>query len=157
MKRLQATKTVTIEIIEDVEEGRDPKSLTDKYGRPYLASYKVGERIRVLSSAFDRHGNVWINCGMCSSPIYADLFKIIRGRPLPVGQRFDIGDCPKKEPKPAPKKPEVKKKVYASAQEELNDIKQTMKKFFEDCDATHWASQYHVVDKLKEELKAYDG
>jgi hypothetical protein len=94
MKKQNATKTVTIEIIEDIQKNRRGPG-TDQYGRPFLAYYDIGERKRVQSSDFDRYGNVWLNCGMCSSPIYANLFKIVRGQPLPAGERFDMGNWPK--------------------------------------------------------------
>lgn len=87
MKR-QATRTVTIEIIKDISTVRREWA-HDERGRWAPDAYPVGTRRRFPTGWFDRFGNIWIPGGGMSTPIYADVFRIVAGRPLPEGERFD--------------------------------------------------------------------
>jgi hypothetical protein len=88
MKNKQATKTVTIEIIKDIALNRRERA-HDEYGRWAPRSYRVGTRKRVPTRWFDRFGNIWRPSGGIDIPIYADVFRIVQGRPLAEGERFD--------------------------------------------------------------------
>ena len=90
-KRRQATRTVTIEIIKDIALNRRERA-HDEYGRWAPERYPVGTRRRFPTNWFDRFGNIWIPSGGMEIPIYADVFRVVAGRPLAEGERFEPVD-----------------------------------------------------------------